>query len=175
MSLVGQLLTLSVFTFVSGFAPQPSVQECTKATDFQGQWRWAVYVTSKEQLPLSLRDMRLGEIPQYSLVLDIGQRGENLTGRYGATAHFLAKVEDGSFTTSVNNKAAQFSLESAFGGKVTVKLTLANAELHWKLIMADGEQYFPDEVVLENRRAGSVGSAGFCSSPGESRTNSKGI
>lgn len=161
---MGRLLIPTLITFLLGLVSQPLAQACEVPNDFQGRWQWAVQAQSKEELPLSLRDMKLEDVPRHSLVLDIEQRGKNIKGRYAATANFLAKIEDGVFTVAVKDEAVQLDLKSAFGGNVTVELELQSNKLYWTLVTAEGEHYFPDEVVLERHHLALLETVELCSS-----------
>jgi hypothetical protein len=154
MSIVSQLLIPT--TFLLSFVSQSWAQTCKPPDEFQGHWQWALYAQSKSELPPALRDMDLKDVPRYSLTLDLEEKGETLTGRYAATANFLTKIEDGSFATPVKTKAVRVNLESTFGGKVTVELTLEGNELYWTIMVAEGEHYFPVEVVLERHPESSM-------------------
>lgn len=121
----------------------------TRAANFQGQWEWAVYAKSRDELPPAYRNEPLREVPRASVNLNLKQRGKRLTGDYDASRRFLAKLEEGELDAIVKGNAAVLELQSGFGGKVTVRLTLSGNRLHWKTIKSDGEHYFPDDVYLK--------------------------
>jgi hypothetical protein len=116
--------------------------------NFQGEWEWAVYAKSREELPPAYRDEPIKDVPGAAIYLKIKQHGNKLTGEYSASRRFLAKLEDGDFDAIVKGNAAKLELESGFGGRVTVLLTRQGNRLHWKTIKAEGESYFPDDVFL---------------------------
>ena len=120
--------------------------------NFRGDWEWVVYARSRSELPPAYHDSPLREIPAASVYLKIKQRGNKLSGDYSATRRFLAKLEDGSFDAVAKQNTATLELESGFGGKVTVELTLKGARLHWKVIAEEGEWYFPPDVVMRRIR-----------------------
>jgi len=115
---------------------------------FQGEWEWAVYATSRDQLPPAYRNERLKDVPGAAVYLKLKQRGNKLTGEYSASRRYLAKLEDGDLSTVVKGNTAQLELTSGFGGTVIVRLSLQRNRIHWKTIKADGEHYFPDDVFL---------------------------
>jgi hypothetical protein len=123
---------------------------------FQGEWKWAIYATSRSELPPAYRSAPLREIPGAAVYLKLKQRGNRLSGEYSASRRYLAKLEEGDdIDTIVKGKTAEMELTSGFGGKVTVRLVIAGNRLHWKTIKAEGEHYFPDDVFLHriSRRA----------------------
>jgi hypothetical protein len=119
-----------------------------RGKSFQGEWEWAVYAKSRDELPPAYRNEPLKDVPGASISLTIKQRGNKLTGEYSASGRFLAKLEDGEFDSIVKGNAAKLELVSGFEGTVTVLLTLAGNRLHWKTIKSKGESYFPDDVFL---------------------------
>jgi hypothetical protein len=119
-----------------------------RAKPFQGEWKWAVYATSRSELPPAYRDAPLREIPGAAIYLKIEQHGNKLTGEYSGSRRFLAKLEDGDFDAIAKGNTAELELTSGFNGTVTVRLTLQGNRLHWKLTKQDGEHYFPDDVYL---------------------------
>jgi len=119
-----------------------------RGRSFQGEWEWAVYAKSRDELPPAYRDEPLKDVPGAAIYLKIRQRGNKLTGEYSASRRFLARLEDGDLDAIVKGNAAELELESGFGGRVTVLLTLQGNRLHWKTIKSEGESYFPDDVFL---------------------------
>src|SRR4029079_11028193 len=115
---------------------------------FQGEWEWAVYATSRDQLPPAYRNERLKDVPVAAVYLKLKQRGNKLPGEYSASRRYLAKLEEGDLSTVVKGNTAQLALTSGFGGTVTVRVTLQRNRIHWKTTKADGEHYFPDDVFL---------------------------
>jgi hypothetical protein len=121
----------------------------TRPASFQGQWEWAVYANSRDELPPAYRNEPLRDVPGASLNLNLKQRGKKLTGGYDASRRFLARLEEGEVDAVVNGNTAELELQSGFGGKVTVRLTLSGNRLHWTTIKSEGEYYFPDNVLLK--------------------------
>jgi hypothetical protein len=115
---------------------------------FQGEWEWAIYAKSRDELPPAYREERLKDVPNAAAYLKIKQRGNKLTGDYSASRRFLARLEEGEFDARVKGNTATLQLESGFGGTLTVLLTLQGNRLHWKAIKSEGEYYFPDDVFL---------------------------
>ena len=130
------------------FALSGAANAQSRRANFQGQWEWADYATSRDELPPAYRNEPLRDVPRASLYLKLKQRGKQLTGEYDASRRFLARLEDGEVDALVKGNTAELDLQSGFGGKVTVQLTLSGKRLHWKLIKSDGEHYFPDDVYL---------------------------
>jgi hypothetical protein len=118
------------------------------ARPFQGEWKWAVYATSRSELPPAYRDAPLREIPGAAIYLKIEQRGNKLTGEYSGSRRFLARLEDGDFDAIAKGNTATLELTSGFNGTVTVRLTVQGNRLHWKLIKEEGEHYFPLDEYL---------------------------
>src|SRR6185295_11899804 len=117
-----------------------------RANIFQGEWEWAIYATSKSELPPAYRNERLKDVPNAAVYLKLKQRGNKLTGEYSASRRFLARLEDGDLESIIQGQTARVELQSGFGGTVTVLLTLKGNRLRWKTIKSDGEYYFPDDV-----------------------------
>jgi hypothetical protein len=115
---------------------------------FQGEWKWAIYATSRSELPPAYRNERLRDVPGAAVYLKLKQRGTRLTGEYSASRRYLAKLEEGDLDATAKGKTAKLQLTSGFGGKVTVSLAVSGNRLHWKTINAEGEHYFPDDVFL---------------------------
>src|ERR1051325_5901257 len=72
-----------------------------KPATFAGNWNWAIYGKSKEDLPPAYRNMDLKEVPAYAIDLTLKQRGPRLSGTWGIVAHYLARVDEGSFVTTI--------------------------------------------------------------------------
>ena len=119
-----------------------------RANSFQGEWEWAVYAKSRNELPPMYRNEPLKDVPAAAVYLNLKQRGNKLTGEYSASRRYLAKLEDGDLDAIVKGSNARLELVSGFGGNITVLLTLQGNRLHWKTVKSDGEYYFPDDVVL---------------------------
>ena len=115
---------------------------------FQGEWEWAVYATSRDQLPPAYRNERLKDVPGAAIYLKLKWRGNKLTGEYSASRRYLAKLEEGDLSAVVKGNTAPLELTSGFGGTITVLLSLQRNRIHWKTIKAAGEHYFPDDVFL---------------------------
>jgi hypothetical protein len=119
-----------------------------RAKPFQGEWHWAVYAKSRDELPPAYRGERLKDVPGAALYLKLKQRGNKLTGEYSASRRFLARLEEGELESIIKGKTARLELQSGFGGTVTVLLSLRGNRLYWKIVKSDGEHYFPDAVFL---------------------------
>jgi hypothetical protein len=143
-----RLLALSITAFVLGGSLQTYAQGRKTLRSFQGQWVWATHAKRRSELPPAYRNMKVRDVPQYILELNLKQQGQTLTGEYAAGARFLAKVENGEISATVNRHVAQVELESGHGGKITARLMLLGNRLYWKVIKAEGEHYFPDDVAL---------------------------
>jgi hypothetical protein len=118
------------------------------AKQFQGEWEWAIYAKSRDELPPAYREARLKEVPNAALYLKLKQRGNKLTGDYSASRRFLARLEEGELDSVVRGRSVRLELQSGFGGTITVLLTREGNRLHWKVTKAEGEYYFPDDVYL---------------------------
>jgi hypothetical protein len=141
------LLFACLFCLAVAFPGAANAQ--TRPVNFQGQWEWAVYAKSRDELPPAYRNEPLRDVPAASVYLDLKQRGKKLTGEYDASRRFLARLEEGDVDAIVKGNTAELELQSGFGGKITVRLTLRGNRLHWKTIKSDGgEYYFPDDVYL---------------------------
>jgi hypothetical protein len=125
-----------------------------KATSFTGNWNWVVYGTNKEDLPPAYRNMSLKEVPAYAIDLTLKQRGQKLSGSFGIVAHYLARVDEGRFTATIQGNRATVKLTSNFGGSATVVLTLKGNKLAWKTIRSKDTNYFPESEVLRRLRRG---------------------
>jgi hypothetical protein len=119
-----------------------------RAGSFQGEWEWAVYAKSRDELPPAYRNEPLRSVPGAAVYLKIRQKGNKLTGEYSASRRYLAKLEDGEFESIVKGNTTTLELVSGFEGIVTVVVTRAGNRLHWKVIKSEGESYFPDDVYL---------------------------
>ncbi len=125
-----------------------------KRASFTGHWNWAIYGTSKEDLPPAYKDMDLKEVPAWALDVTLKQRGQRLSGSFGIVAHYLARVDEGSFSTTIKGNRATIKLKSNFGGSATVMLTLKGDKLAWKVIRSTDQNYFPESEVLRRLRRG---------------------
>lgn len=144
--------TLRPALFVILIAASASAAMAQRANNFQGEWEWAVYAKSRDELPPAYRDEPLKDVPAAAVYLKLKQRGNKLTGDYSASRRFLARLEDGELDARVKGNTARLELASGFGGTVTVVLTLKGNRLHWKTVKSEGESYFPEDVYL--RRLG---------------------
>ena len=140
-----RLILLSLFIFVASVA-------ASAQRPFQGEWKWAIYAKSRSELPPAYRDAKLSEVPAASVWLKIRQRGNKLTGEYSASRRYLAKLEEGDLDVSAKGKTAEFEIDSSFGGKLTIRITVAGNRLHWKAIKEEGEHYYPLDVVLRRKK-----------------------
>jgi hypothetical protein len=82
------------------------------------------------------------------LTLSLKQNGSTVTGEYSGSARYLARLEDGELDGVIKGQTVTLELTSGFGGKITVTLRRAGKLLHWKIIKAEGEAYFPQDVWL---------------------------
>lgn len=141
------LLLFASLLFLFAVSPKDAKAQ-TRPANFQGEWKWAIYAKSRDELPPAYRDAPLKEVPGAGVYLNLTQRGKKLTGEYDASRRFLARLEEGDVDTTVKGNTALLELTSGFGGKITVRLTLRGNRLHWKTIKSEGEYYFPDDVYL---------------------------
>ena len=125
-----------------GVAQPSAAQRRGAARGFQGEWNWAIYAESKDELPPAYREMDLKEVPSYALDLTLRQRGGRLSGTFGLLARYLARVDEGDFGPESKPQRA-VALKSNFGGSATILLTLRGDELRWKTLRSSGESYFP--------------------------------
>jgi hypothetical protein len=140
------LARVTFFAILGLAASLPAFSQSAK--NFQGEWEWAIYAKSRDELPPAYREERLKDVPNAALYLKIKQRGHKLTGDYSASRRFLARLEEGELDSVVSARSARLELQSGFGGTITVLLTLDGNRLHWKTIKSEGEYYFPDDVYL---------------------------
>ena len=141
-------LALRVFLFAGLLMTPAAAAIAQRAGNFQGEWEWAVYAKSRDELPPAYRDEPLRSVPGAAVFLKIRQKGYKLTGEYSASRRYLAKLEDGEFDSLVRSNTTTLELVSGFEGTVTVLLTRVGNRLHWKAIKSEGESYFPDDVYL---------------------------
>ena len=141
--LISRLAFLVVLTALFGV---PALAQ--RAKPFQGEWDWAVYAKSRDELPPAYRNERLKDVPAGEIYLKIKQRGNKLTGEYAGSDRFLARLEEGEFDSIVKGNTTELELTSGFGGTMTVRLTLQGNRLRWKAIKDEGESYFPRDVFL---------------------------
>ncbi len=150
------LLVLALLAFGSHTnARTHATQKRTAAArSFAGDWNWAVYAESQDELPPAYRSMSVKEVPSYALDITIKQRGNRLTATCGVLAHFLARVDECDFDAVVRNGSALVNLKSNFGGSATVRLTLQPDGLRWKLVKSRGENFYPRDVTLRKLAEG---------------------
>lgn len=157
-SLPSILLLLALVAFGSHADARPRLAKrraVAASRAFEGNWNWAVYAKSRDELPPAYRDMSVEEVPAYALDLTIKQRGNRLTATCGVVARYLARLDDCSFeNATVRNGSALVKLGSSFGGTATVRLTLQGGGLRWKLVKTKGEHYFPRDVTLRRLKKG---------------------
>jgi hypothetical protein len=114
-----------------------------------------IYAKDKSELPPAYRDAEdIREIPAYALDLTLRQRGNRLRGTWGLLARYLARLDEGDIATTIKGNQATLRLTSNFGGSATILLTLRGDKLHWKVISASGENFFPRSEVLRRLRPG---------------------
>ena len=144
-----QVLTaMIVLAAVAAFESPVKAQTHAAPANFRGEWLWAVYAKSRDELPPAYHDEPLKDVPGAAIYLKIKQRGKKLTGEYSGSDRFLAKLEDGEFDSTVKGNTAKLELVSGFEGTVTALLTREGNKLHWKTIKSEGESYFPNDVYL---------------------------
>ena len=145
-------LPLSLLACVLLCATRAGAQ--ARPAGFRGDWNYAVYAKERSELPPAYQSMRLEEVPQFAIDINIKQNGNRLRARCGIVAHYLARVEDCDFTATIRNGAAQFRLRSSFGGTATVRLTVAGGRLRWQTLRRAGTSYYPEDVTLRRLRPG---------------------
>jgi hypothetical protein len=128
--------------------PRFAQKRAAAARSFAGDWNWAVYAKSQDELPPAYQSMSVKEVPSYALDITIKQRGARLSATCGVLAHFLARVDECDFDAVVRNGSALVNLKSNFGGSATVRLTLQPDGLRWKLVKSRGENFYPRDVTL---------------------------
>lgn len=139
---------ISCAIIVAAYSAAAPVTQAQTRTNFSGEWQWAVYAKSRDELPPIYRNEKLRDVPAAEIYLIIKQRGNKLTGEYYGSRRFLARLEEGDVDTRVKKNVAMLELASGFGGKLKVRLTLRGKRIHWKAIMIEGEHYFPEDVYL---------------------------
>jgi hypothetical protein len=150
MSPARALTAAVMFALMVASAQSASAQK----RGFQGNWNWAIYAESKDDLPPAYRSMEVREVPAYALDLTLKQRGNRVSGTYGLLARYLAKIDEGEFTARIVNGRAQFRLVSNHGGSATVVLTLRGDKLLWRTLRSSGENYFPKDAELRRLKPG---------------------
>lgn len=154
VSLARASKALLIFVLLLNVALPAPAQRRGAARGFQGNWNWAIYAESKDDLPPAYKGMELKEVPAYALDLTLRQRGNTLSGTYGLLARYLAKIDEGDFTARIVNGRAQFRLRSNHGGSATVVLTLRGDKLFWRTTRSSGENYFPKDAELRRLKPG---------------------
>jgi hypothetical protein len=142
------LLLLSLLACAAETAAQ------SRAAGFRGEWNYAIYATDKSELPPAYRTMELEQVPQFAIDITIRQTGNRLRATCGIVAHYLARIEDCGFNATVRQGAAQFTLQSSFGGTATVRLTLRDGRLRWQTVRRRGVGYYPADVTLRRLKPG---------------------
>lgn len=146
---ISRSLLLIFIAFATAHQLMAQAQHKSAASGFAGKWERYDYPTSRDELPPAFKDAPLKEVPRFSLSLTIRQKGNRLSGDYGGTARYLARVEEGgTFRTTAQGNTARIKLESGFGGHAVALLTLRGDKLYWKIVEEEGELYFPRETVL---------------------------
>ena len=118
------------------------------ATNFSGKWRWALYADSVDELPPAYRHLPLKKVPEYSLDVEIFQKGDKIHGHSSSTYNFQSRTDTDDFVGKVNGSATTFTIHSGHGGKILVKLSKEEKHLHWKIVKQQGEHFFPKDVLL---------------------------
>jgi len=134
------------------FFPDFEVSAGSKVADFEGKWVWALYADDKSELPPAYRNLPLEEVPIYSLDLGINQKGNKLKINYSSSYNYQSRVEVGDVSTTIYGNTADLKLESGFGGRVLVRLTVDGERLHWVIIRQSGENFFHSNVVLSKKQ-----------------------
>jgi hypothetical protein len=145
------LLSLLALLFPAHTA---AAQTRPAASGFRGAWNYAEYAQDKSELPPAYQSMKLEEVPQYAIDITIKQTGNRLRATCGIVANYLARVEDCGFTANVVNGAAQFRLQSGFGGSATIKLTVSGNKLRWQTVRRKGVSYYPEDLTLRRLKPG---------------------
>jgi hypothetical protein len=151
------LLMLALLTLGARSDARPRFAQkraAVTARSFAGNWNWAIYAKSQDELPPAYQSMSVKEVPSYALDITIKQRGARLTATCGVLAHFLARVDECDFDAVVRNGSALVNLKSNFGGSATVRLTLQPDGLRWKLVKSRGENFYPRDVTLRKLAKG---------------------
>ena len=143
------LISFRLFLLAGLLVTSAAVATAQRPSSFQGEWKWAIYARSRNELPPAYREAPLRSIPNAVVYLKIRQKGNKLTGEYSASRRYLAKLEDGEFESVVKGKRTTLELTSGFLGTLTVELTRVGDKLHWRMIKSEGESYFPDDVYLK--------------------------
>ncbi|MFL6231026.1 MAG: hypothetical protein ACJ741_19800 [Pyrinomonadaceae bacterium] len=141
-----------VFTSQSALSQRVPPKSGGVTKDFHGDWEWAFYAKSRDELPPAYKGMSIKDVPVTILTLSLKQRGNRLRGTCNAAARYLARIEDTDFDRTIRGSTARAELQSGFGGKVTVSITLSGGGLYWKIVKSEGEHYFPDGVILRRKR-----------------------
>jgi hypothetical protein len=149
------LLSLSLLFFAAHAAASPAAAQArASAAGFGGGWNHAVYAKDKSELPPAYQGMELEQVPLFAIDINIRQRGNRLRATCGIVARYLARIEECDFDATVRNGAAQFRLNSGFGGTATVRLTLRGGRLRWQTLRRTGVSYYPEDVTLRRLKPG---------------------
>jgi hypothetical protein len=152
------LLFIFIIFAAHQLLPAAQAQQKGAARGFEGEWEKFEYPTSRDELPPAFKNEPLKDVPRFSLSLTIKQKGNKLSGDYGGTARYLARLEEGdTFTAIAQGNTARLRVVSGFGGHAVVLLTLRGDKLYWKIIKQEGELYFPDNTVLHRVKKGRRG------------------
>jgi hypothetical protein len=148
-SLSRSLLFILILFLAHQLMPSAQAQQRSAARGFEGDWEVYSIPTSRDELPPAYKDMPLKDVPRFSLSLTIKQKGNRLSGEYGGTARYLARLEEGgTFKTIAQGNTARLRADSNFGGYAVALITLRGDRLYWKIIKQEGEHYYPQETVL---------------------------
>jgi len=146
------LLTIVVSFLLLACSATAQTRKSTRP--FQGEWNWAIYASDKSELPRAYQSMELKEVPQYALDLTLKQKGSRLTGTWGLLARYLAHVDEGDLSGTINGSSVRITLKSNFGGSATIVLTLKGDSIQWKRLKYKGHIYFPEDVILRRLKPG---------------------
>lgn len=153
MRRVSRSLSLILLSFfVLAFARATGGQ--SRSADFRGKWNYATYARDRSELPPAYQEMKLEQVPQFAMDINIRQTGSRLRATCGIVARYLARIEECDFTATVRNGVAQFRLGSSFGGAATIRLTPSGDKLRWQTVRRSGVSYYPEDVLLRRLKPG---------------------
>lgn len=148
-------LSWALFLALLAIGPTSIAAQSRKpARIFEGNWHWAVFATSRDELPPAYQDMDLKDVPAYAVDLTLRQRANRIRGDFGILARYLARVDDGSFVSTIRGRTLRLKVTSNFGGSASVLLTVSGNTLRWQTLNSTGEHYFPKDIVLRRLRRG---------------------
>lgn len=128
---------------------QPVRQRPKVASGFQGNWEGGTFSTDKSHAPTGVN---VKKQPANQVSLTLTQKGQVVSGEYGASIRWGRRFESGEFSTKLNGNTATVTLKSGWGGQITVHLFLQGNRLVWRVIKAEDENYFPTSVTLHRSK-----------------------